>query len=131
MDDGNGDTVLPVTIRLPVRDLSSVLKGKRKQMGHSRDDGTPETGHFVSAKERKAQRRAAAAVQAFEEDEQERVKFRSSFKVYDRKDIRVGDTVRVVGRVDEWMRKKADGSSDWVRQLAVDEGFAGSISKFT
>jgi hypothetical protein len=49
-------------------------------------------------------------------------------KVYIRPDIRIGDTVRVVGQVNEWAR----GGKHLVRQLAVNEGSGlGSISEFT
>ena len=41
----------------------------------------------------------------------------------------MGDTVRVVGRIDEWQRRKASGQTEWVRQVIVEEGAGGSIGK--
>lgn len=43
-----------------------------------------------------------------------------------KRDIRVGDTVRVVGKVDEFMRTNVEGK-EWVRRLWVDESSGGSI----
>jgi hypothetical protein len=51
-------------------------------------------------------------------------------KVYERKDVRVGDTVRIIGKVDEWWRRKAGGGGEAVRQVVVDEGSGGSIGPF-
>jgi len=54
----------------------------------------------------------------------------SNAKVYARKDVRVGDTIKVIGRVEEWMRKKAGGGLEWIRGVGVDEGQGGSIGMF-
>jgi hypothetical protein len=48
-------------------------------------------------------------------------------KTFVRKDVSVGDTVRVVGRLDEYARKKAGGEVEWVRGLYVEQGSGGSI----
>ncbi|WVQ98426.1 hypothetical protein IAU59_005549 [Kwoniella sp. CBS 9459] len=52
----------------------------------------------------------------------------SGYKTYEYKDVRVGDTLRVVGKVDEWFRRKADGSGERVRQVVVDENAGGSVA---
>lgn len=49
--------------------------------------------------------------------------------MYVSKDIRVGDTVRVVGRINEWPRQRQGGQKEWVREVVVDEGSGGSIGK--
>lgn len=44
-------------------------------------------------------------------------------KVYARPDVRVGDTIRVRGRVDEWQRR-----TESIRQVSIDEASGtGSI----
>jgi hypothetical protein len=92
VDEGNGEIVLEAAIRLTQLELP-------KKGPHRRPEGS-------TWKERRAARVAALPPQLEET------------ALFIRPDIRVGDTVRVVGRVEEWMR----GGRDWVRQLAVDEG---------
>jgi len=110
VDDGDGLHVLPVNVRLPLVTIPSkvVLPPTRE---------TDVSSHFLSARERKAARRKAPVPPP------------PPVKAYARKDVRVGDTVRVIGRVDEWQRRKATGAMEWVRQVIVEEGAGGSISE--
>ena len=82
------------------------------------------SSHFLSARERKAAKRKALA-------ETIPAGPRDPIKVYARKDVRVGDTVRVIGRVDEWMRRKTGGEAEWVRQVIVEEGAGGSVGRLS
>lgn len=88
----------------------------------------PSSSHFLSAKERKAQRKAAAAAAAAaEEASSSKMRLtKQQQTVYERNDIRVGDIVRVKGRIDEWLRGK-----EWIRQVAVEPAAGGSIGMFT
>ncbi|EIW70273.1 hypothetical protein TREMEDRAFT_62034 [Tremella mesenterica DSM 1558] len=85
---------------------------------------TNETVHFPSAKERKALRRA----QTLENTTKMNLSQRPPVKMYEKKDIRVGDVVRVVGKVDEWQRRR-NGAGEWVRQVVVEDGGGGSITR--
>ncbi|ORY23699.1 hypothetical protein BCR39DRAFT_345336 [Naematelia encephala] len=116
LDDGDGQAVLPITVRLS--QAKSVM-----QSSSLSPTKAPTATHFSTAQERKKQRKAAAVAQS----ELKTAKTQALGKVYERKDVRVGDTVRVVGKVDEWMRRKAVGSGEWVRQVVVEEGTGGSI----
>lgn len=102
---------------------------------------------FLSARERKAQRKAAAeaeaALQALHAEQKaeiracangygsvpgkgrEQGKF-SQMKVYARKDVRVGDTLKVTARVDEWVRRRREGE-EVVRGLWCDESSGGKV----
>lgn len=73
------------------------------------------------------QRKAAEQAAARDAEEARTAKFRPVG--YEHLDIRVGDTVRVVGRIEEWRRGKADGSGEWVRQVVVADGSGGSIGE--
>lgn len=112
VDDGDGTHVMPVTIRLSLVavPLLSLLPSK---------GDIPARSTFLSAKQRKAERRIAEA----------QVKPRIPVKAYARKDVRVGDVVRVVGKLDEWQRRKAGGEVEWVRQVVVEEGSGGRVGK--
>lgn len=88
VDDGDGEAVLSVVVKLAeVKVIVPKEEKKERRMT------------FRSARERNLARPPPPAA-----------------KVYVRPDIRVGDTVRVAGAVDEWMRR--DGA---VRQVVVDE----------
>ena len=108
MDDGDGLHVLPVTMRLPLITIPSKAPNPTKF-----DHGPPQ--HFVAARQREALRRKAPAPPP------------PPLKVYERKDVRVGDTVRVIGRVDDWQRRKSTGALEWIRQVIVEAGAGGSI----
>lgn len=120
---------MPVTVRLslvepsaPVSSTTSAPALTNTTPNSSTYTRHPGPTHFSSAKERKAQRRAAALAES-----KDKGKGRAApVKVYERNDVRVGDVVRVKGKVDEWMRGK-----EWVRQVAVDPGAGGSISAFS
>lgn len=74
------------------------------------------TTTFRTAQERKAQKPQPGA---------------PPVKKYLVPDVRVGDTVRIVGRVDEWTRPKWSGP-EVIRQVAVDlVSDGGSISECT
>lgn len=75
---------------------------------------------FKTAQQRKVEQRAAALAKIQKE--------KAKVKMYQRKDIAVGDVVRVVGKVDEWARKKPTGL-EWVRGVTVEESGGGSIGK--
>ena len=128
MDDGDGQHVIPVTVRLSLRPANfsshSPTIGLTGPTGptdpHGQAHSISDTSTFTSARERRAQERARGRAT---------LPTQTLPKMYQRKDIHVGDTVRVVGRVDEWARKRAGGELDWVRQLVVEEGSRGSISE--
>ena len=100
MDDGNGDFVVEAVVRLAQLHIPKPKEPKR--------------GQFRSAQERRREHAPPEAVEA----------------LFMRPDIRVADTVRVVGRVDEWAR----GGREWVRQLYVDQaagvGYIGELVFF-
>ncbi|WWC69782.1 uncharacterized protein I206_103725 [Kwoniella pini CBS 10737] len=119
LDDGDGQYVLPTLLRLHPTTSSS--------NAHVFDPTLckPAAQTFPSASERRlAKRKATEELLAFERSQ--KMKW-APIRQYTRKDIRTGDTVRIVGKIDEWMRRKADGSSEWVRQVVVDENAGGSI----
>lgn len=109
MDEGNGVTVLEVVVRLAQIEIPRPKVKSKPVMRSStfrsrmerRNDPSSSTGSGLPAADN---------------------------QLYMRPDIRVGDTVRVVGRVDEWSR----GKKEWVRQLSVDMASGlGSISVYT
>jgi hypothetical protein len=109
VDDGDGQNVLPLTIRLPVITSSPPKK-------------TNNTDNSKSVYFRSARERANTLKPAFKP---------MITKTYARKDVRVGDTLRVVGKVEEWGRRKAGGGVEWIRGVGVDEGQGGSIGLFS
>lgn len=97
VDEGNGTCVLEAAVRLPQLDISRTANAASRG------------GMYRTAKQRK-ETVIVPSVDA---------------KFFVRPDIRVGDTVRVVGRVDEWLRGK-----ETIRQLFVDvAGGVGSIGE--
>jgi multidrug efflux pump subunit AcrB len=135
VDDGDGMHVLPITIKLSPVTATQSLKSTASN-AHT-DPGPSKRDTFPSKEERLARKRAKAAEEiAREEARREgstmamaRDGLRTKIKTYVRKDIRVGDTVRVVGRIDEYARKKASGELESVRTLWVEEGSGGSIGE--
>ena len=105
---------MPVTYRLPLIAPKTTATFK------------PETTRprctFKTAQQRKVEQRAAALADMQKEQ--------AKVKMYQRKDIAVGDVVRVVGKVDEWARKKPTGL-EWVRGVTVEESGGGSIGMST
>ncbi|WWC85165.1 uncharacterized protein L201_000022 [Kwoniella dendrophila CBS 6074] len=117
IDDGDGQHVLPVLVRLQPttsRNNVPIKKTSEKSSGNQT---------FAPASERRLAKRKATE----EALEAERVAKWSKTKTFEKKDIKVGDTVRIIGKIDEWMRKKSDGSTEWVRQVVVDDNAGGSI----
>lgn len=103
MDDHSGCT-LPVIVFLKCVDVKTPALQQST------------TTTFRTAQERKAQKPQPRA---------------PPVKKYLVPDVRVGDTVRVVGRVDEWTRPKWSGP-EVIRQVAVDlVSDGGSISECT
>ncbi|KAK4685923.1 hypothetical protein P7C73_g4211, partial [Tremellales sp. Uapishka_1] len=106
VDDGDGMHVLPVTVRL------KLLETKSKIAVKSPPKARPT--HFLSSYERELAKQR--------QRQQPVIPILPPEPTYERKDIRVGDTVRIVGRVEEWRRK----GGDWVREVVVDPS-SGSV----
>ncbi|WVQ70462.1 uncharacterized protein L199_008689 [Kwoniella botswanensis] len=121
LDDGDGQHVLPVLLRLsPIAHTHNSSSSRSKS---KTDKAVFARTTFATLSERES--RAYAKRKAYEENWSNTNGYP---KIFQRKDIRVGDTVRIIGKVDEWMRKKSDGSGEWVRQVVVDENAGGFIS---
>jgi hypothetical protein len=88
----------------------------------SQNQGT----HFIPAKERKALRKLAVLESQAQSQIQAELKGKSkgkdTEKGYRRNDIRVGDTLKVRGRIDEYRR-----GGEWVRVVVVEPGSGGSV----
>ena len=127
MDDGDGVHVLPVTVYLsqhvlPVEPNPDTAT-RSGPSNHASSSSTAQAdARFASARDRKAQRKAAVEASM-------RGRTKEQIKVYLSKDIRVGDTVRVVGRINEWPRQRHGGQKEWVREVVVDEGSGGSVGE--
>jgi len=132
VDDGDGKHVLPITVKLPLvtitaKTLPSTTVSRQAQSQSRTQTGTESQGtHFTSAKERKALRKLA--VLEFYAQSQAVLKGKSkekekeNVKGYVRNDIRVGDTLRVRGRIDEYRR-----GGEWVRVVVVEPGSGGFV----
>ncbi|WVW83510.1 hypothetical protein I302_105531 [Kwoniella bestiolae CBS 10118] len=120
LDDGDGQHILPSLIRLSPINTSSTSTFTSKS-------SKPPSTSFATASERRLAKRKAIE-EAEEASRSNRSNFNGYPRAFQRRDIRVGDTVRIIGKVDEWMRKKSDGSSEWVRQVVVDENAGGCIA---
>jgi hypothetical protein len=117
VDDGDGQHVLPITIRLPLIPSSSLTsKARADPLQNETTVSFSSSRTFRTSKERKLNPRSTTASTS-----------NTNTKTYARKDIRVGDTVRVVGRIEEWARRKASGGLEWVRGVGADQGQGGSI----
>lgn len=110
VDDGDGQYVLPVAMHLPSRQAPKPTLPKVSATS---------TDTFLTKGERKAMRKQA-------EIDTKLHTSRETHSTYVRQDIRVGDAVRVVGKVNEYARRKQEGL-EWVRELVVDEGSGGSV----
>jgi hypothetical protein len=127
VDDGDGKHVLPVTVRLPLVtiDPSTIPAARQTQtQSHTQSQGTH---HFIPAKERKALRKLAvleSQAQSLAQDKGKggKGKEKEKEKGYRRNDIRVGDTLRVRGRIDEYRR-----GGEWVRVVIVEPGSGGFV----
>lgn len=124
VDDGDGKHVLSVSVRLSPSTLaiqgpitSSTAHDNGRTIDEEDHSIATSSSNFKSAKERKAQRKVASL-----QDPKGKKPSLPPVKVYERHDIRVGDVVRVRGRIDEWMRGK-----EWIRQVAVEPQSGGSI----
>jgi hypothetical protein len=133
VDDGDGLHVLPITIKLsPVTVSQSTTAAASKAQT---DPGPSKRDIFPSKEERLARKRAKAVEELAHKEARSEAStsakdgLGTKTKTYVRKDIRVGDTVRVIGRIDEYARKKASGELEWVRTLWVEEGSGGSIGE--
>lgn len=130
VDDGDGKHVLPITVRLPLVTITpSILPPAPtpRQPQSQSQVGTQSQGtHFIPAKERKALRKLAV----LESQAQAELKGKSKGKEkerekgYRRNDIRVGDTLKVRGRIDEYRR-----GGEWVRVVVVEPGSGGSVGE--
>lgn len=114
-----------MTVRLSlvnsVHATSSLSAASTSRSQPSQGDTTlGSSSNFKSAKERKALRKIAIA-----QDAKGKKPALPPAKVYERHDVRVGDAVRIRGRIDEWMRGK-----EWIRQVAVEPGAGGSICAY-
>lgn len=104
-----------MTIYLPSRKIPVTSPKKVSQEASS-------TNTFSTRGERKAFRKQAEVVS--------RAKLaQKAVPTYVRKDVRVGDVVRIIGRVNEYPRRKPH-RMEWVREVVVDEGSGGSIGMF-
>ena len=126
LDDGDGEHVLPVTIKLSLVTIVQPTRSSAALTSPSKgDEASSSTKTFVSAKERKAQRRQAALANAVSTAAK-----RAPIKVFERKDVRVGDVVRIVGKVEEWQRRNSEGVQ-WVRQVVVTDAAGGSVGELS
>ena len=125
VDDGNGETVLQVTVELRRRLNAPARKEVFGPVQPSEPAEDSSTRYFLPARERKAQRKAAAEAARQAVEEARKAKIMAA--TYEQLDIRVGDTVRIVGRIEQWSRRRPDGSVDGVRQVVVADGSGGSI----
>lgn len=121
VDDGDGQRILPVTIKLSLAAHHPPPARPTVRQTSSTAHDSQASKCFVPAKDRKELRRIAMGQEAAQ---QKAKPLGPPAKVYVRNDVRVGDIVMVKGRIDEWRR-----GSDWVRQVAVEPGAGGSISQ--
>jgi hypothetical protein len=128
VDDGDGKHVLPITVRLPLVTITpSTLTPTPTPRQTLTQTGTQREGtHFIPAKERKALRKLA--VLESQSQAQAELKGKSKGKEtekekgYRRNDVRVGDTLKVRGRIDEYRR-----GGEWVRVVVVEPGSGGFV----
>jgi hypothetical protein len=137
VDDGDGIHILPVTVRLPLVNVNPASStttqapSQTQALTQTRTQTTTTTRHFIPAKERKALRKIAflesqLASQSQSQSQAQTQKnplLKKKEKEYQRNDIRVGDTVRIKGRIEEFRR----GNGEWVRQVVVEPGSGGFI----
>jgi hypothetical protein len=135
VDDGDGIHILPVTVRLPLVNVNPASTttpttqslGQTQAQAHTQTQ-TPTQRHFIPAKERKTLRKIAflesqLASQVQSGSQKNPMVVKKKEKEYQRNDIRVGDTVRIKGRIEEYRR----GNGEWVRQVVVEPGSGGFI----
>ncbi|ORX39576.1 hypothetical protein BD324DRAFT_614216 [Kockovaella imperatae] len=131
LDDGDGKHVLPLILRF--RELEKA-EHSAHTMTHRRDPSaaamneteTSGSKFFMPKKDRKALRKAAALEEIKYADKLSFAKHRTP--TFEQVDVRVGDTVRIIGRVEEKQRKRADLCLERIRQVVVAEGLGGSLS---
>lgn len=122
VDDGDGQHILQVTIKLSLAARDPTPKPTstptdKAPPGRSKESQSSTC--FVPARERALRKVALEKEHA----QQSSRPLGPPLPVYLKHDIRVGDTVRVRGRIDEWFRGK-----EYIRQVAVEPGAGGSIS---
>ena len=135
VDDGDGKHVLPITVRLPLVNIAPPIPTSVSQpstqtqlQSQSQRHSQTQSTHFIPAKERKAARKAAVLESQLQSqsqsqsNEKEKMDGKVKEKGYVRNDVRVGDTVRVRGRIDEYRR-----GTEWVRVVVVELGTGGSV----
>ena len=132
MDDGDGKHVLPITVKLPLvtitaKTLPSTTVSRQAQSQSRTQTGTESQGtHFMPAKERKALRKLAVLESQAQSQAVSKGKIKEkekeNVKGYMRNDIRVGDTLRVKGRIDEYRR-----GGEWIRVVVVEPGSGGFV----
>jgi len=76
----------------------------------------------MPAKERKALRKLAVLESQAVSTGKSKEKEKENVKGYVRNDVRVGDTLRVRGRIDEYRR-----GGEWIRVVVVEPGSGGSV----
>jgi hypothetical protein len=130
VDDGDGKHVLPVTVRLPLVTITpstltptpTPTPRQTLNQNGSQNEGT----HFIPAKERKALRKLAVLESQAQSQAQAELKGKSkgkdTEKGYRRNEVRVGDTLKVRGRIDEYRR-----GGEWVRVVVVEPGSGGFV----
>ena len=130
MDDGDGKHVLPITVRLPLVNMTPPppTPTPRQTQIQTQDQSQGKATHFIPAKERKALRKLAFLESQSQAQSQDLSKGKGKgketekVKGYMRNDVRVGDTCKVRGRVDEYRR-----GGEWVRVVVVELGSGGSV----
>jgi hypothetical protein len=126
VDDGDGKHVLPITVRLPLVTITpSTLPPTPTPRQTQPQTGTQSQGtHFIPAKERKALRKLAVleSQSQAQAELKGKSKRKETEKGYRRNDVRVGDTLKVRGRIDEYRR-----GGEWVRVVVVEPGSGGFV----
>jgi len=138
VDDGDGKHVLPITVRLPLVNITPStlppIPTPRQTQSQTQVQSQGKGTHFIPAKERKALRKLAFLESQSQAQSQSqdllkgkgKGKETEKVKGYRRNDVRVGDTLKVRGRVDEYRR-----GGEWVRVVVVELGSGGSVGMST
>jgi hypothetical protein len=116
VDDGDGQYVLTVNIRMTAVPSTVSLSSSSKPE-NADDPQTPRSRSSFNVREFQRQDQANGKGNTFRPP---------IIKIYKGPDVRVGDTVRVVGRVNEWLR----GASR-IRDIDVNEGAGDSVGQLS
>ncbi|KAL7422094.1 hypothetical protein Q5752_002737 [Cryptotrichosporon argae] len=129
LDDGDGRCVLTAVIWLAESKPGTAPPGPAP--AHASKPAPPASTGYKTRAQRLADRSQAQAGA----DARVKVavpKQAEGGKTYVRPDVRVGDTVRVRGKVEDWYRARRDGSGDgeWIRQFTVkDDGMIAVVDQ--